>query len=116
MFIVMTWTDKQGEAEPQEAMTRIRRISSVIRSEQSAAEKTITHLFAEGVAVPVSVAGELPGYHPSHSKSKCLHTAHRPDRYGTSSSAENIGEVHLHIPTPHHAIDYYIYTLEHILI
>ena len=116
MFIVVTWTDKQGEAEPQEAMSQVRHVSSVIRTEQSAAERTIAHLYAEGVAMPVSVAGELPGYHPSHSKPKCLHAAHRSDRYGTSSSSENVGEVHPHTPTPHHVIDYYIYTLEHILI
>ena len=116
MFIVMLWMNQQGEAEPQEAMSQVRHISSVIRSEQSSTERTMVHLYAEQLAIPVPVAGEVPGYHPSHSKPKCLHTAQRANRYGLSASTEAIGSPHHRTPTPNHVIDYYIYTLEHILI
>ena len=65
----------------------------------------------------------MPTFAPSKRKKvqrlvklTCLQAVHCPDRYGIQSSSENAGAAHSHIPTPHHVIDYYIYTLEHILI
>ena len=60
-----------------------------------------------------TVSQELPGYHPHHSKPKCLHTTD-PLKHRISSFADIQSSVHLN--THIHTKDYYVFTLEHILI
>lgn len=115
LFIATMGMNKHKYVELHAMMQQVQHTSSVILSEQSAAEKTIAHLYAEGLVTPVSIAGEWLEYHPAPSKSK-YHTTHRPNRHGDSASTEAIGTIHHHVPIPNHVIDYYIYTLEHILI
>ena len=108
--------NKQEYVELQTVMPQAQYTYSVIRSEQSTTEKTIAHLYAERLATPASVAGELSENHPTQSKSKCLYTTHRAYKHGASVPTEAIGMIYHHAPIPNHVIDYYIYTLEHILI
>lgn len=102
----------QEETISNESMLQEQRIYAFV-TEQPITERTITHLYSEQIAVPVLTAGELPGYHPHHSKPKCLHTHLQKNRYVISS--DNRHMLH-HSPCFYHVIDYYIYTLEHILI
>ena len=113
MAFVTMWTNKQENTGPHEAMPQICHIC-YLRAEQPAAERTIAHLYAEQIAVPIYASGEISGYHPHHSKPKCLHTTHKQNRFGTQALADK--SVHPSVPIHHHVIDYYIYTLEHILI
>jgi len=105
--------NRQETTEPQEAMPKMH-ISCYTDAEQSAAKRTMAHLFAERLAVPTYATGELPGYHPTHSKHKCLQgnlrTGYNPHLH------EDISLHSQRTPIYHHVIDYYIYTLEHILI
>jgi hypothetical protein len=105
-------TGLQEEPVSNEPMPQEQRIYAFV-TERPFAERTITHLYSEQIAVPVLTAGELPGYHPHHSKPKCLHTHLQKNRYAISSDNQHI--LH-HSPCFYHVIDYYIYTLEHILI
>jgi hypothetical protein len=105
-------TGLQEEPVSNESMPQEQRIYAFV-TERPLAERTITHLYSEQIAVPVLTAGELPGYHPHHSKPKCLHTHLQKNRYAISSDNQHI--LH-HSPCFYHVIDYYIYTLEHILI
>ena len=114
MVFSTMWMDEMEYTEPQEAMPPICHIC-YFRSEQPVAEKTIAHLYAEQIAVPIYSLGEVPGYHPHHSKPKCLYTNHKQNRYGTLTTSLE-GSLHLSVPIHGHVIDYYIYTLEHILI
>ena len=102
----------QEETISNESMLQEQRIYAFV-TERPLAERTITHLYSEQIAVPVLTAGELPGYHPHHSKPKCLYTHLQKNRYAISSDNQHI--LH-HSPCFYHVIDYYIYTLEHILI
>ena len=114
LMLATTMTDRQEVTEPQEAMPQMR-VSSYTDAEQSTAARTMAHLFAERLAIPVYVTGELSGYQPTHSKPKCLQSNQRSG-YNNLHPHESIG-LHPHrIPIHHHVIDYYIYTLEHILI
>ena len=114
LMLATTMADRQEATEPQEAMPQMR-VSCYTDAEQSAAARTMAHLFAERMAIPVYVTGELPGYHPTHSKPKCLQGNLRTG-YNSSHLHEGT-DFHLHrILIHHHVIDYYIYTLEHILI
>jgi hypothetical protein len=105
-------TGLQEEPVSNEQMPQEQRIYTFV-TERPFAERTITHLYSEQIAVPVLTAGELPGYHPHHSKPKCLHTNLQKNRHSISS--DNQYTLH-HSPYFYHVIDYYIYTLEHILI
>lgn len=110
----MTGADYPENATCREVMPK-GDVVSCIQAEQPAAERTIAHLYAERIAMPVHATGEMPGYHPNHSKSKCLPTSERPARYGTHPFFTSTVRT---CPTPvqYHVIDYYIYGLEHILI
>ena len=113
-MLATTMTDRQEVTEPQEAMPQMR-ISCYTDAEQSAAARTMAHLFDEYLAIPIYVTGELPGYHPTHSKPKCLQGNQRSG-YNTPHPHESTG-LHPHRASiHHHVIDYYIYALEHILI
>lgn len=90
-------------------------ISQIISAEQPTTEQTIAHLFDEQIAMPIHISGEVPGYHSHYLNSKCLHTASRLNR-NTSHLFLNNGFEHHHSPIYNHVIDYYIYTLKHILI
>ena len=97
------------ETVPQEVYT------GCIQAKESAAAKTIAHLYTEQTAVPVQAAAKGPGNSTHHFKPKCLSAAigsHRPNLriYETGDASP--------LPLlPHfYTIDYYIYTLEHILI
>lgn len=114
IVLAMTLADKQENTTWQESMPH-NNISHYICAEQPAAERTIEHLFNERIAMPIYAAGEVPGYHPHHSKPKCLHSADRPNRHSSYRILGN-GFEHHQSPVYHHVIDYYIYTLEHILI
>jgi hypothetical protein len=106
--------DIQKNTEPQEAMPQMP-VVTYIHAKPSTSQDTMGHLFTTQWAVPIYLAGELPGYHPHHSKPKCLQSTHRQD-YNCIHDAETIGIHHQRTTFHHHVIDYYIYTLEHILI
>lgn len=114
LMLATTMADRQETTEPQEAMPQMY-ISSYTDAEQSAAERTMAHLFAERLAVPAYATGELPGYHPTHSKPKCLQGNLRTG-YNNPHLHEDTSLHSQRAPIYYHVIDYYIYTLEHILI
>ena len=105
--------NKQEPTELQEAIPQIC-MSCYTDAEQSTAERTMAHLYDEQIAIPLYSTGEFSSYHPTHSKPKCLQSAQRPNRNCILRSY--IGPYHHQTPTHPHVIDYYIYTLEHILI
>ena len=113
-ILVITMANNQENTTWQDAMPQ-GYASHSFNEGRPAAERTIAHLFDERIAMPIHVAGETPGYHPHHSKPKCLHTADKLNRY-SSCMLLNKGSSHSHARIYHHVIDYYIYTLEHILI
>ena len=114
MVFVKTWPDKQEITETHEAMPQTRCICT-LQSEQSITERAIAHLFAEQIAIPYYISGEIPGYHPQHSKSTRVQTSNKHNRYGTQSILSD-KSIHSSASIHYHVIDYYIYTLEHILI
>lgn len=114
MVFVKTWTDKQEITETHEAMPQTRCMCT-LQSEQSITEKAIAHLYAEQLAIPVYISGEISGYHPQHSKSTRVQTSNKHNRYGTQSILSD-KSIHSSASIHYHVIDYYIYTLEHILI
>lgn len=114
LMLATTMADRQETTEPQEATPQMR-VACYTDAEQSDAARTIAHLFAERLAIPVYVTGDLPGYHPTHSKPKCLHQAYR-DKWHDIRASFISGFASHRSPIHQHAIDYYIYTLEHILI
>ena len=84
----------------------------IVAQEQPFSEKPLNQLFSENIAIPVQIAGELPSFHPHQSKSKHILTTNRPNRFNLHTA--EVG--HSAFYRYHHVIDYYIYTLEHILI
>ena len=112
LVLSMIWTGQLEKTESQKTMPQEHRICT-FETERPIAERTITHLYSEQIAVPILAAGELPGYHPHHSKPKCLHMNLHKNRHAISLDKRHT--IH-HSPSFHHVIDYYIYTLEHILI
>ena len=114
MVFVKTWTDKQEITETHEAMPQTRCMCT-LQSEQSITEKAIAHLYAEQLAIPVYISGEISGYHPQHSKSTRVQTSNKHNRYGTQSILSD-KFIHSSASIHYHVIDYYIYTLEHSLI
>ena len=107
LVLSMIWTGQLEETESQETMPLEHRIYT-FETERPIAERTITHLYSEQIAVPILAAGELPGYHPHHSKPKCLHMNLHKNRHAISLDKRHT--IH-HSPSFHHVIDYYIYTL-----
>ena len=114
VIVFTSLADKQEDTTWLEAMPQ-RYISQYISAEQSATERTIAHLFDERIAMPIHAIVEIPGYHPHHSKPKCLHIADKLN-HNNSYMVWGKGFPQLQSPNYHHVIDYYIYTLEHILI
>ena len=106
------WLGQLEETESQDTMPQEHRICA-FEVKQPIAERTIAHLCSEQIAVPVLAAGELSSYHPQHSKPKCLHVNLQKNHGANSSDKQN---KNYHSPCFYHVIDYYIYTLEHILI
>ena len=114
LMLATTIADRQENTESQDVTPQMR-VSCYTDAEQSAAARTMAHLFDEYLAIPIYVTGELPGYHSTHSKPKCLQGNQR-SVYNIPHPHESTG-LHPHqTPIHHHVIDYYIYTLEHILI
>ena len=113
-MLATTIADRQENTESQEAIPQMR-VSCYTDAEQSAAARTMAHLFDEYLAIPIYVTGELPGYHSTHSKPKCLQGNQR-SVYNNPPTHDGTGLHTQRIPIYHHVIDYYIYTLEHILI
>ena len=92
-----------------------RECSDCIRADQSAMDKTMAHLYAERSATPVQAPVQWSTHMGKSNKYKCLYgivpsTLSDIRPMGSSSF---LSPPHWSVP---HAIDYYIYTLEHILI
>ncbi|MBO5250930.1 MAG: hypothetical protein J6B31_02905 [Bacteroidaceae bacterium] len=114
LVFATTSATKQDDTTRQESMPK-QIVAHCISAKQPVAERTISHLFDERIVLPIRAVSELPGFHPGSSKFKCLHTPECPSYRSTHLFFTNISELHLS-PFPFHVIDYYIYTLEHILI
>ena len=112
LVLSMMWMGQLEETESQETMPQEHPICT-FEIERPITERTIAHLYSEQIAVPILTAGELPGYHPHHSKPKCLHIHLHKNRH--ANSLDKLHTIH-QSQCYHHVIDYYIYTLEHILI
>ena len=112
LVLSIVWIGPKEKSGLQEVMPQEYRTCTFV-SEQPITEKSIDHLSTEQMAIPVLTAGEVPGYHPQPSKTKCIHTHIQKNRHSISLDKQRI--IH-HTPCFHHIIDYYIYTLEHILI
>ena len=106
--------NKQEDTTWQEAMPK-EHATFCISAGEPTTTRTIAHLYNECIAMPIQTIGEVPGYHPHHSKPKCLHNTDRNHRYNCQTTIAD-GFAHHRSPIHHHVIDYYIYTLEHILI
>lgn len=114
LVTVITLAERQEGTTWQEAVPPCH-TSHFIRAEQPVAERTLAHLYDERIVLLLHAASEVPGYHPQHSKSKCLHMADRPKHHGTQNFFTGCIIEHGN-PILFHAIDYYIYALEHIII
>ena len=112
LVLSIMWLGQLEGTELQEATPQEHPFCT-IDTEQPIAERTIAHLYLEQIAVPILITEELPGYHPHHSKPKCLHTNLQKNLH--TNSSDNQHSTH-HSPCFYHVIDYYIYTLGHILI
>ena len=114
MVCVLSWVNKQEETVSQEVMPNEPHIC-IVSAEEPLDNCTKPNLYAECLVMPIYATSELPGYHPHHSKPKCLHTADSLKRR-ISSLADIRSSVHLNSFLHIHAKDYYVFTLEHILI
>lgn len=112
LLLPAMWLGQLEETESQGTMPQERRICT-LEAEQPVSERTMAHLYSERIAVPVFTTGELSSYHPHHSKPKCLHVNVQKN-HGANTSDDLY--TNYHSPLFYHVIDYYIYTLEHILI
>lgn len=114
LAVSIMWLGQQEEVVLHKTMPQEHRYCTIVKK-QSVAERAIAHLHSEQIAIPILTTGELPGYHPHHSKPKCLHQAYR-DKWHDIRASFISGFASHRSPIHQHAIDYYIYTLEHILI
>ena len=114
MLLATTTANEQGNTTWQEAMPH-EYVAHCSLIQQENTERPIDHLYIEHFIIPAYVISEVPGYHPHHSKPKCLHHADRSKWHDTHTASIN-GLLHHRSIIHQHAIDYYIYTLEHILI
>ena len=115
MVCVLSSVNKQEKTVSQEVMPRNSHTYFISSAEQSTSNSTKSNLNEECWIMPICAIGELPGYHPHHSKPKCLHTADSLKRR-ISSLADIRSSVHLNTHLYIHTKDYYVFTLEHILI
>ena len=113
-LLVTTTENEQENTTWQEAMPH-QHVTHCTLNEQLTTERTINHVYNEHLTIPVYITSEVPGYHPHHSKPKCLHQAERAKWHVIQISFIS-GFASHRSPIHQHAIDYYIYTLEHILI
>ena len=113
MVLSIAWTSHREVTKLQNEMQQEEHVCSVIRSEYLTTQKTIAHLYTEQVAIPFSAVIELSGQHLFSSKSKSMQTNIQNNRH---VRALDYSTLYNHNPMPYHVIDYYIYTLEHILI
>jgi len=114
IIFVMTLAEKQESTTWQKAMPN-EYIPHYSYTEHPQTENTIGHLCNEQIAIPIHIASEVSSYHPHHSKPKCLYTIEKQSRNSTHIILNH--RIAFHRSSIHlHAIDYYIYTLEHILI
>ena len=113
MVCVLSSVNKQEKTVSQEVMPKNSYTYFISSAEQSTSNSTKSNLNTECWIMPICAIGELPGYHPHHSKPKCLHTTD-PLKHRISSFADIQSSVHLN--THIHTKDYYVFTLEHILI
>ena len=104
----------QENTEPQKAMP-LTHVSSYIDAKPAPSQNSTDNYVSTQWAIPITLPGELPGFHPNHSKPKCLQNIHRQD-YHCVHFVHAIGCCHPQKNIHSHVIDYYIYTLEHILI
>lgn len=115
MVCALGWAKPQEEkATPYEAMP-YETHTECIQAQESTIAKTIAHLSNEQTGIPVQAATKGPMTSTYSFKPKCLSTSignHRPDTHNN----ETYNIFHLPLRYHFHAIDYYIYTLEHILI
>lgn len=88
--------------------------SDCIRAEQSAIDKTIAHLYAERLPVPVQAIAK-PFTH-SEKSNKYKGVYHLISSICTDIQTGSIRFLSPPNRLEFHTIDYYIYTLEHILI
>ena len=114
MVCVLSWVNKQEETVSQEVMPNDSHIC-IVSAEQPSDNCAKPNLYAGCLIMPIYATSELPGYHPHHSKPKCLHTADLLKRR-IASFADILSSVHQNNPLHIHAKDYYVFTLEHILI
>ena len=113
MALVTMMASKQKDTTWQEAVPHEYTLHYSL-TEKPASERTFADLCHEQLAIPANITGEVPGYQPYHSKPKCLHSIDRAKRHDTCSVFMSI-LAQYRSPIHHHVIDYYIYTLEHIL-
>ncbi len=114
MVFAKTWIDKQEITEAPEAIPQAQHMC-YLQSGHPITQRTLAHLYTEQIAIPVYALGEIPGFQPQQSKPTSSHTANKMNRNGMQTvpldeSTHSCAFIH------HHVIDYYIYTLEHILI
>ena len=115
MVCVLSSVNKQEKTVSKAVMPKSSHTYFISSAEQSSSNSTKSNLNAECWIMPICAIGELPGYHPYHSKPKCLHTADSLKRR-ISSLADIRSSVHLNTHLYIHTKDYYVFTLEHILI
>lgn len=114
LCVLLLSAQKTKETELQNVVPQ-KQCSDCIRADQSAMDKTMAHLYAERSAIPVQALVQWSTHMGKSNKYKCLYgivpstlAGIRPMDYSSFLSPP-----HWSVP---HAIDYYIYTLEHILI
>ena len=114
MVFAKTWIDKQEITEAQEAIPQTQHMC-FLQSEQPITQRTIAHLYSEQIAISIYALGEIPGYQSQSSKHTSSHTVNRMNRHRMQIVPLE-ESIHSSAFIRHHVIDYYIYTLEHILI
>lgn len=114
LLVAMAGTIEQEHTESQEALPQ-ENVAYYIHAEKAAAEPTNAYLFAERLAIPAFATVEFSGSNQHSSKSKGLPTIDRLNR--CKPHPDDVYHIpHHQRTTCFHVIDYYIYTLEHILI
>lgn len=114
LLVAMAGTVEQKYTESQEALPQ-GNVACYIHAEKAAAERTIAHLFAERLATPAFATVEFSGSNQHSSKSKSLPTIDRLNRCKPHPD-DTYHIFHQQRTSCFHVIDYYIYTLGHILI
>ena len=69
MLLATTTANEQENTTWQEAMPH-EYVAHCSLIQQETTERTFDHLYIEHLIIPAYVTGEVPGYHPHHSKPK----------------------------------------------